>query len=172
MTTKRTKPAADEAACPVAPLAREYARSLRALEKVQAEKEARAFIEATTMEGHELGPTPDHARRLILGRQDAIRAIACLRPAISSIGLAFQLLLIYAERDFRDPAVDDPEPLPKATQLRLTRTEDQRQGVVWRAFLRLVTDFSDPDLMTLQEWLGSHALTDEECVDRMLQAAA
>lgn len=171
MTTKRTKPAADEAACPVAPLAREFARCLRALAKLQ-DDSAQPFIEATTMTEHELGPTPEHACRLLQRRRETITALARQLTASSRIGLAFQLLVIHTD-SLQDQLTDDHwSSVPRPARDHVLRFDQERQGIIWKAFQHLTGGMQDDDLSTIAEWLGSQSLTDAECVERVLQAVA
>lgn len=171
MTTKRTKPAVDEAACPVAPLAREFARCLRALTKLQ-EDDAQPFIEATTMAEHELGPTPEHTRRLLQRRRDTITALARQLTASSRVGLAFQLLVIHTD-SLQDQLTDRHWiGIPQSARDEVLRFDQERQGIVWKAFQHLTAGMHDDDLSTIAEWLGSQSLTDAECVDRVLKAVA
>jgi hypothetical protein len=172
MTTKRTKPAADEAACPVAPLAREFARCMRALEKLDDDKKAQPFVEATTMTAHELGPTPKQARRLIHHRRDAIQAMARQLPATSRLGLAFQLLVIYSD-NLHDSLTDAQwEACPQSVRDQALQHDQERQGIIWSTYQTLAAGMQDDDLSEAAGWIGSHALTDAESTNRMLQAVA
>ena len=173
MTKKHVTPTIDEASCCVAPLAREYARCLRADQKLlDGDSDAKAFVEATTMAEHELGPTPEHARGLLRKRMDTLQQLARLRGAKSRFGLAFQLLLTHNDDLQGHVSGDVWSRCPQEARELSIRLDGERQGIIWTAYRTLTAGIVDADLSTLEEWLGSASLTDQESADRILQAVA
>lgn len=174
MTKKQSNPTTDEANCCVAPLGREYARCLRAVEKLHGDEEGagKLFVEEITMADHELGPTTDHALSLLQKRMDTLQQLARLRGANSRFGLAFQLLLTHNDDLQGHVSGDVWSKLPKEARELSIRLDGERQGIIWAAYRALTAGITDADLSTLEEWLGSAALTDQESADRILQAVA
>lgn len=172
MTTKRTKPAADEAACPVAPLAREYAQIIRARRKLDDASDAASLL-AVTSSGEEVGPlSASHADGLLCKRKDIVVDRARQLRATSRMGVAFQLLLSHC--DHLQHALPGPQWLavPKAVREISQRADDERGDMLWSAYQMLTAGWSDPDVVTIESIFGREGPTDAECVERVLAAVA
>ena len=171
-TTKRTKPAADEAACPVAPLAREYARCMRARRKLDDQADACALLAPTDVH-EDIGPlSAPYANALLIKRMDGIETRARQLHATSRIGVAFQLLLSHC--DHLKATLPEAQwlAIPKAVRDISQRIDDERGDMLWSVYKMLTAGWSDPDLVALEIIYGREGLTDAECVERVLLAVA
>jgi hypothetical protein len=170
--TKRTKPAADEAACPVAPLAREYAQLIRARRKLDNEAEAKALLACTEI-NDEVGPlSASYADGLLLKRKDVVESRARVLCATSRMGVAFQLLLSHC--DHLKSLLPGAQwlAIPKAVRDISQRIDDERGDMLWSVYKMLTAGWSDPDLVALESIYGREGLTDAECIERVLKAVA
>jgi len=172
MTARRTKPAADEAACPVAPLAREYAQLIRARRKLHDEAEARALL-ACTETSEEIGPlsTP-YADGLLLKRKESVESRARTLRATSRFGVAFQMLLAHADYLESNFLGETWQRVPREVRELSVRLDNERQGMIWTAYKAFTADMADPDLVAIESIFGREGLTDAECVERVLKAVA
>lgn len=172
MTTKRTKPAADEAACTVAPLAREYARCIRARRALKDDEAADKIIEATAKDEDDGGLSPDYADKLLMQRQDSLQTTARQLCASSRIGIAFQMLLAHCEHLEANFPGETWQRTPREVRDLSNRLDMERQGIIWTAHKVLTAGMADADLADLESLFGREMLTDAECVERVLAAVA
>lgn len=172
MTTKRTMPAADEAACPVAHLARAYAQTIRARLALDDDETADEIIEATALDEGDGGLSPEYADKLLLKRQDSIVAEARQLCATSRVGIAFQLLLAHTDHLEANFPGDVWQRTPASVRELSGQLDMERQGIIWTAYRMLTAGMKDPDLPALESSLGREMLTDAECIDRVLKAVA
>lgn len=172
MTARRTKPAADEAAYPVAPLARQYAQTIRARQALDNGQTADRLIEATTKDEDDAGLSPDYANRLLMRRQDAIQSAARQLCASSRLGIAFQLLLAHTDHLEANFPGEAWQRVPRDVREVSDRLDMERQGIIWTAYTALTAGMADPDLADLEGMFGREMLTDAECVERVLKAVA
>jgi hypothetical protein len=172
MTARRTKPAADEAACPVAPLAREYAQLIRAQRTLHDEAEAKALLACTETIG-EVGPlSAPYADKLLLRRKETIDSRARMLRATSRFGIAFQMLLAHTDYLESNFTGDTWQRVPREVRELTVRLDTERQGMIWTAYKAFTADMRDPDLVTIESIFGREGLTDAECVERVLKAVA
>lgn len=172
MTTKRTKPAADEAACPVAPLAREYARTIRARRALDDDKAADRLIEVTAKDEDDGGLSPAYTQTLLMRRQDSLQQAARQLCASSRIGIAFQMLLAHCDDLEANFPGDTWQRVTRDVRELSTRLDRERSGIIWTAYKALTAGMADPDLADLESLFGREMLTDAECVERVLAAVA
>lgn len=175
MTTKRTKPAADEAACPVAPLAREFARILRARRKLDDETQASDLLKCTDLgeDADPVGPlSREYADKLLQKRRGVVQSTARQLHATSKIGAAFQLLLSHNDFLQSHALLADWNAAPPALRDLSERLDDERSAMIWSAYKLMTAGWDDPDLPDLERILGRESLTDAECIERILAAVA
>lgn len=173
-TPKRTTPAGDEAVCAVAPLARELARIIRVRKEIKDEDKGAALLSVTDP-GEDIGSGPlsrEYADNLLVKRLTTIEELARQLHATSRIGAAFQLLLAHSDNLKCSLPGASWDAAPKDLQERSTRMDMERQGMLWAVYKATFGSWKDPDLATLETMLGFEGLTDGECVERVLQAAA
>lgn len=155
----KPKPAADEATCPVAPLAREFAKIIRARRAL-----ASGEVPAT--------PSPDYTDQLLLRRYDAVRGHARQLCASSRFGLAFQMLLAHVDHLEAEFPGAVWQRVPREVREVSDRMDMERQGIIWTAYKVLTAGLADPDLVDLESVLGREVLTDAECTESALRAVA
>lgn len=172
MTTKRTKPAADEAACPVAPLAREYARCIRARRALKDDEAADKIIEATAKDEDDGGLSPDYADKLLMQRQDTLQTTARQSCASSRFGIAFQMLLAHCDDLEANLPGSTWQSVPRNVRDLSNRLDRERSGMIWTAYKAMTAGMADADLADLEILFGREMLTDAECVERVLKAVA
>lgn len=172
--TKQAKPkvAVDEATCPVAPLAREFARIIRARRALSDDEGGKRLIEATVKDENAGGLSPDYADKLLLRRYDAVQSQARQLCASSRIGLAFQMLLAHVDHLGGEFPGDVWNRVPLQVRDLSDRLEMERQGIIWTAYKVLTVGMTDPDLADLESMLGRETFTDAECTERVLRAVA
>lgn len=172
MTTKPTKPAADEAACPVAPLAREFAQLIRARRKLNDEAEAKALLACTEI-NDEVGPlSSSYADTLLLKRKEIVQSRARVLRATSRVGVAFQVLLSHCDHLKNMLPEAQWLAMPKAVREISQRIDDERGDMLWSAYQMLTAGWTDPDLVAIESIYGREGLTDAECIERVLAAVA
>lgn len=168
----KSKPAADEVACPVAPLAREYAKLVRARAALDDDAAAEPLIHATMKSEDDGGLTPQYADKLLIRRQSAIQDRARQLCASSRIGIAFQMLMAHSDILEALFPGDVWRRVPAEVRETSGRLDAERQGIIWTAYKAMTNGTSDPDLVALESVFGRDMLTDAECIDRVLRVAA